>query len=395
MLTRRFGLTDIAMPLLTFGGMRFQQSWNADEAATAENQANLEAIVRHSLELGINHFETARGYGTSEKQLGAVLSKVQRHQYILQTKIGPREDPAEFERDFFDSLSRLKCAHVDLLAIHGLNDTTTLDWALRDGGCLERALKLKQRGIVRYVGFSTHAPTDVIEAAIADGRFDYVNLHYYWALQRNLVAVRAAAARDMGVLIISPNDKGGRLYDPPEKLRQLTAPLSPMTFNDLFCWAHPEVSTLSIGATKATDFDEHRKAMELLQTHGTDPRSVVGAIEGRLTAEYERVLGKSWATTWHVGLPSWQDVPGEINVREILRLYNLASVFDLVEYGRSRYNLLEEGGHWFPGKQAKDFDEGQLRAALSASPHADKIPELLKAAHRLFAGDKVKRLQQK
>ena len=37
----------------------------------------------------------------------------------------------------------------------------------------------------------------------------------------------------MGVFIISPTDKGGRLYAPSAKLRTPDAPLSPMVFNDL------------------------------------------------------------------------------------------------------------------------------------------------------------------
>ena len=40
----------------------------------------------------------------------------------------------------------------------------------------------------------------------------------------------AARQRDMGVFIISPNDKGGKLYDPPPKLTRLCAPLTPMQF---------------------------------------------------------------------------------------------------------------------------------------------------------------------
>ena len=227
--------------------MRFQHSWNATDDVSSESQANLEATVRRALELGITHIETARGYGTSEKQLGVVLQNIPRHQFLLQSKVAPTEDPAQFEHDVFDSLNRLRVSYVDLLAIHGLNDETTMKLALRDGGCLERALALKQRGVVRCVGFSTHAPEEVILQGICDGRFDYVNLHYYWVFQQNLRAVRAAAARDMGVLVISPNDKGGRLYEPPEKLVKLTAPLSPMVYNDLFCLAHTEVSTISIG----------------------------------------------------------------------------------------------------------------------------------------------------
>lgn len=393
LLTRRFGRTQIDLPVLTCGGMRFQHSWSAGDEVSEANQTKLEATVRRALSLGITHIETARGYGTSEKQLGVVLQHVPRHQYFLQTKVAPSDDPSQFERDVLDSMSRLRASYVDFLSLHGLNDETTMNYALRDGGCLERALELRQRGLVRYVGFSTHAVESVILTGICDGRFDYVNLHYYWAFQQNLRALRAAAARDMGILVISPNDKGGRLYEPPEKLVRMTSPLSPMVYNDLFCLAHPEITTLSIGAAKPSDFDEHVQAAAIADEQGKRLRSVVAPIEARLTAEYERILGKEWATTWQNGLPYYEAMPGKINVREILRLYNLAKAFDMLAYGQMRYNLLDNGGHWFPGKPAVDFEDNAVILALKDSPHAERIPEILKDAHRMLVGTKQKRLQ--
>jgi uncharacterized protein len=395
MLTRRFGRTGLPMPVLTAGGMRYQQSWNPADACTPENQANLEATVRRALELGINHIETARGYGTSEKQLGLVLPKLPRHQLIVQTKIAPHENPDQFERDFFDSFAKLQLPYLDLLAIHGINDRTCLERAVRDGGCLDRALSFRQRGLVRFVGFSTHAPLDVILEAIADDRFDYVNLHYYWALQQNLVAVRAAAARDMGVLIISPNDKGGRLYDAPDKLRRLTEPLSPITYNDIFCLAHSEIHTLSIGGMRPSDFGEHVEAVKLYQQHEADPRALIAPIEAALKYELEHVLGKAWADGWATGLPPWQEVPGEVNLQEILRLYNLAKALDMVAYGRARYNLLGQGGHWFPGRSAAAVDAAAIEAMLGGrSPFAQRIPQVLREAHEMLSGVKQTRLQQ-
>jgi len=395
MLTRRFGRTNLAMPVLTLGGMRYQESWDPAASYTEENQANIARTVHHALELGIVHIETARGYGTSEKQLGAILPGLPRDQLLVQTKVAPTEDPAHFERDFFDSLGRLRLQHVDLLALHGLNDRTCLDWSLREGGCLERALSLRERGLVRHVGFSTHGALEVVRAAIEDGRFEYVNLHYYWAFQQNLSAVRAAAARDLGVLVISPNDKGGRLYEPPEKLQRLCAPLSPMTYNDLFCLACPELSTLSIGASRPEDLDEHVRAVELFQAHATDPRALIAPIEARLEQELVSVLGAAWVDGTVAGIPPWEQLPGEVNVREILRLYALVKGLDMLAYGRMRYNLLENGGHWFPGRTAAELDEAALTQALDGhTPLKGRIPEMLREAHALLAGPKKQRLQQ-
>jgi predicted aldo/keto reductase-like oxidoreductase len=393
MLYRRFGRTELRMPVLTCGGMRYQQSWMATADVSDESQANVQAIMTRALELGITHIETARGYGTSEKQLGQILPKLPRDKIIVQTKVAPLAEPEQFENDVLDSLSRLNLPWVDLLSLHGVNDEVVLDWALRPGGCLERALALKSRGIARHIGFSSHASADVIIAAIQDGRFDYVNLHYYWAFQNNARAVRQAAARDMGVFIISPSDKGGHLYNPPPKLVELTSPYSPMVFNDLWCLSHSDVHTLSIGAQRPSDFDEHVKAVEIFNQSGLDLRSLIAPIEARLHVELERVLGKEWANTWSYGLSEWQTMPGQVNALEILRLYNMAKAFDMFEYARSRYNLLENGGHWFPGRNASEVEKLDLAPALTHSPHAQIIPKRLTEAHQLLFGAKQKRLQ--
>src|SRR5271163_4418724 len=95
---RRFGRTKLSMPVISCGGMRYQHSWKDEEAGgiTAEGQANLEATIHRALELGINHIETARGYGTSEVQLGRILPSIPRDKIIVQTKIGPGATHKEF-----------------------------------------------------------------------------------------------------------------------------------------------------------------------------------------------------------------------------------------------------------------------------------------------------------
>jgi predicted aldo/keto reductase-like oxidoreductase len=394
MLFRRFGRTGLTMPVLTSGGMRYQQSWDAEASVTDDSQANVAAIVQRAIELGIVHIETARGYGTSEKQLGQILPYLRRDKVIIQTKIAPTEDPQEFETNFFDSLGRLHIDWVDLLALHGVNDRQVLGWALDSGGCLERALNLKVRGYARHVGFSTHASTDVIVDAMRDGRFEYANIHYYWAFQNNAPVLREAAARDMGILIISPTDKGGQLYQPSRLLCELTAPLSPMVYNDIWCLAHAEVHTLAIGNQRPTDFDEHVRAVQLFCEHATDPRALIAPVEARLHSRLVRVFGDSWANTWHQGLGGWQEMPDQINVLEILRLYNLAVAFDMLEFARSRYNLLENGGHWFPGRKASNIGSLDWSGALRRSPHASVIPQRLAEAHTLLGGPAQKRLQR-
>ncbi len=382
MIYRRFGRTELQMPVLSCGGMRYQHDWKDVPLADIPraNQENLEATIIRSVEVGINHIETARGYGTSEMQLGQILPQFPREKLIIQTKVSPRDTPEEFLETFETSMQYLNLDHVDLLSLHGINTHHLLDLTLRPGGCMDVCRQLQREGRVRFVGFSTHGPQQMIVDAVETGEFDYFNVHWYWVNRRNWPAIEAATRHDMGVFIISPNDKGGKLYEPPQKLVELCDPLSPMIFNDLFCLQHPEVHTLSIGASKPQDFDEHLRAVDRMA--GSD--AVVAQIDARLVAEMQRVLGCDWYENWERGIPECTEIPGEINVWETLRLSNFAKALDLVAFGKMRYNLLGNADHWFPGTKAVGFDDDAIRSALVHSPFSDRIPDLLREAHDLL-----------
>ena len=165
---RRFGRTELQMPVISCGGMRYQYKWEdvPPEEVPAENQRNLEATIRRAVELGINHIETARGYGSSEMQLGNVLPTLPREKIIVQTKVAPFATADEFLRTFDQSMAYLKLDHVELLSLHGINNRQLLDYSLRKDGCVAAARKLQEQGRIRHLGFSTHATTDVILEAI-------------------------------------------------------------------------------------------------------------------------------------------------------------------------------------------------------------------------------------
>ena len=165
----------------------------------------------------------------------------------------------------------------------------------------------------------------------------------------NWKAVQAAHARDMGVFIISPNDKGGKLQEPAPKMTELCAPLTPMQFNDLYCLARPEVHTLSCGASRPTDFDEHVAA---LKYYDRIPETIA-PIEKRLRAEMEKALGRDWVRTRWISKAcrtTWY-VPGEIQRDgKFLRLWTYTrNRAGPVELGEDALQPAGPGGTLVPG----------------------------------------------
>jgi len=389
---RRFGRTELQMPVFSCGGMRYQYQWQdlPFQDVPKNSQINVENIINRSLEVGINHIETARFYGSSEMQLGQILPSLPREKMIVQTKVPPTENPQEFRKTFDQSLSYLNLDYVDLLGIHGLNDQETFDKTFKQNGCLNEARKLQKEGKVRFIGFSTHGSTNLIINAIKTGEFDYVNLHWYWINQDNWLAIDEATKQDMGVFIISPSDKGGQLYNPPQKLVNLCQPLSPIVFNDLFCLSHPQIHTLSIGANKSTDFDEHLKTLPFLD----QANQILPPILTKLEEEAIKILGKDYYYNWKKGLPTYEHTPGNINIPIILWLRNLALSYDLIDYGKMRYNLLGNGGNWFPGQKANSLDQFDLTECLTNSEYKSIIPDLLRETDQLLGGEEIQRLSK-
>ena len=394
---RRFGRTNLDMPVLSLGGMRFQKSWEELDFSkiSSKEQNKVENILNLANKYGLSHVETAKYYGTSELQLGLGFKKISQIPRILQTKIPPNKDPKIFERELYTSFEKLQVRKIDLIAIHGINSPEHLHYAIRTGGCIDILKKFQKDNSIGYIGFSTHGEVSLIEKAIRTNLFDYVNLHWYFINQANQRVIDLANNYDLGVFIISPTDKGGHLHSPSPKIMELCDPLHPIVFNDLFCLRNKNVHTISVGIAKEADFNLHLEAVSLL--HKSD--SYIPQILNRLKKESINSLGLNWHQNWNRNLPSWQETPGSINIPVLLWLSNLIEWLDLEGFAKSRYQLLGNGSHWFPGNNANLLDvevsETQLLNLLERHIEPKKVIKKLRILKEKFGEKSTERLSKK
>ncbi len=394
---RRFGRTNLKIPVLSLGGMRFQKSWNQLDftEVSYEEQNKVENILDLATQYGLSHVETAKYYGTSEVQLGMCFKNTKKIPNIIQTKIPPNSDPESFERDVLASIEKLQVKKIDLLAIHGINTAEHLHQAIRDGGCIDILRNFQKENLIGSIGFSTHGKCSLIEKAISTNLFDYVNLHWYFINQENTKVINLANKHDLGVFIISPTDKGGHLHTPSRKMLEFCKPLHPIVFNDLFCLRNQNVHTLSVGISKETDFALHLEAVSLL----SESEKYVPMIINKLRQESINCLGIEWHQNWNRNLPSWEYTPGNINIPVLLWLSNLIDWLGMEGYARARYQLLGNGSHWFPGLNANlldvDVSEGQLLKVLEGHINPKKVIRKLRNLKEKFGDKNAKRLSKK
>lgn len=154
---RRLGRLEHESSVLIFGGAALSE--------VSEEEAD--QSISHALEAGINHFDTAAGYGdgNSEKHLGRWMPEI-RNDIFLSTKVEEREEDAA-RRSIEASLERLGVDSVDLIQLHAVGDLDDLETATGSGGSLQAAIGARDEGLAGAIGITGHghhAPATHLEA---------------------------------------------------------------------------------------------------------------------------------------------------------------------------------------------------------------------------------------
>jgi aryl-alcohol dehydrogenase-like predicted oxidoreductase len=142
--TKQFGRTGHESSRVIFGAAAF--------GGMGQDRANEIMALLESH--GVNHIDTARGYGDSELRLAPWLAN-NRHKVFLATKTGERSGAAA-RAELEESLTRMGVDHVDLIQLHNLVEPDEWETAFAPNGAVAALDAARSEGLCRFIGVTGH-----------------------------------------------------------------------------------------------------------------------------------------------------------------------------------------------------------------------------------------------
>ncbi len=233
--TRLLGKTGEHVSALCLGGYHIGQR-KVEESKAIE-------IMHAAIDGGINFFDNAWQYndGRSEELMGKALSGAKRHKVLLMTKHLGR-DPVTALQQLETSLSRLQTDCIDLWQYHAVGTPGDVN-AIYNSGALEIALRAREQGKVRYIGFTGHfRPDRHIEMLAGDFEWDTVQMpispfdYHYESFQKKVLPL--LNTRNIGSIAMKTLGGNGGVFLKKDKLRA----------DELLCYAlSMPVSSVCVG----------------------------------------------------------------------------------------------------------------------------------------------------
>lgn len=161
---RTLGKTGLKVSVIGFGGGHCVRPY-IDEAMTVR-------LIQSAIDQGVSFMDNAWEYhqGESERRMGLAL-KGRRGAVTLMTKVCAR-DAKKAEEELHDSLRRLQTDVIDVWQFHEINYDNDPEWIFRDDSVLEVALKAREAGKVRFIGFTGHKSPHILQKML-DKDFDW------------------------------------------------------------------------------------------------------------------------------------------------------------------------------------------------------------------------------
>ena len=144
-----------------------------------ETQAQADRFVAQAIDAGVNYFDVAPSYGDAEIILGHSLRPYRKNVYLAcKTMCRKAEDAT---KELSGSLRNLHTDWLDVYQLHAMTTMDDVETAFGPGGAMELMVRLKEKGVVRKIGFSAHSEQAALEC-LRRHPFDSVMFPINWML---------------------------------------------------------------------------------------------------------------------------------------------------------------------------------------------------------------------
>lgn len=212
---------DLKLSALGLGNMRLPRK-NPDKPEEGIDWPRAHEIMARAMEAGINYYDTAYVYGDGDSELcvGEGLKKFPRESFYIATKYNCRATK-DYRMVFETQLKRLQTDYIDFYLLHCLQ-TDNVDY-YTNGGAIEYFEEQRRLGRIKYLGFSTHAPFEILEKFTDRHKWDFVQiqLNYFdWVFGRAKQEYDLLTSKGIPVMVMEPV-RGGRLAALSGEAREL------------------------------------------------------------------------------------------------------------------------------------------------------------------------------
>ncbi len=319
------------------------------------------SVIERAADLGINYFDTARGYqhGNNERMVGAALG-ARRKQLILSTK-SHSADKASLLKDLDTSLAELKTDYVDIWYLHA-KDKPARYPRRHDRGAADRQVS---RAKIRFAGMSTHALPRMSEWTIDKKAFDVVLTVYNFTMDQKMdEAIAAVAKTGTGVVAMKIMAGGAHAHRPGEpvdpRMQREGAMLSALKW----VLSRPNIGTTIPSMTDMDQLDENLRAMA--EPFSQSDEKILSAHLEQIAPLYCRFCGECDGAC-QKGL----------QVADTLRILTYADGYGQFALARERFQEL-------PAHHAA-VRCGDCADCTVKCPHGVRVAERMARAQELFA----------
>jgi len=333
---REFGKLGFKVSAFGFGCMRLPVLEN-DSSKINEPEAI--KMIRYAIDNGVNYFDTAYVYhgGKSELLVAKAIKDGYREKIKLATKLPVWKvcEYADFELLLDEQLKKLEVDYIDFYLLHGLNKG---EWAkLKKLNVFKFLDNAVASGKIKYPSFSFHDELSLFKEIIdsypwkmCQMQFNYLDTNY----QAGTEGLQYAASKGVPVVVMEPLRGGSLSNSVPNDVKKIfdEAQIKRSPADWAFRWIgnFKEVVTILSGVNTMEQLMENVEIFDKVLPNTMSKEEL--AIVDRVVDIYNSRI-KVGCTQCAYCMPC----PSGVNIPEIFKLYNEASIFDRFEKNSENY----------------------------------------------------------